>query len=403
MPTTAVAYTSPRYRTFPGDGYDGVVRVSYGSYYATGSLLYDGRAILTAAHLFQPTSPSNGSGITTVTLTTSSGNQTLSTTEVLLHPGYDTQSNYDLAIVWLSAPAPNHVNRYDLYRQSDEIGQIFTLVGYGQAGSGDSGATSSNTLLKLKANNQFDADAATLKTTLGSTIGWTPVNGTQLLADFDNGNVNNDALGRLLNVANTGLGPDEGLIAQGDSGGPAFINNKVAGVASYTASISHGSTHPDIDQEVNSSFGEIAAWQRVSAYQQWIDQSLRAQYPNAPRQASEVIKAISEGNSGTSYTYFFLEFTGTRSEANQTLSVDYATRDGTAIAGSDYLAVSGTLNLYPGENYAVIPVEVIGDNEPEQNETFYLDVFNPVGGSFGTGILTLTAMRTIVDDDGWIS
>jgi hypothetical protein len=45
---------------------------------------------------------------------------------------------------------------------------------------------------------------------------------------------------------------------------------------------------------------------------------------------------------------------------------------------------------------------VIGDALPEPDETFYLDVFNPQGGSFGEGVAQLTAMRTIVDDDVWL-
>ncbi|EKE17430.1 MAG: na-ca exchanger/integrin-beta4, partial [uncultured bacterium] len=173
------------------------------------------------------------------------------------------------------------------------------------------------------------------------------------------------------------------------------------GVASYTASLSRGSVSPDIDTSTNSSFGEVAAWQRVSNYQQWIDQSLRANYSNAPTKPDEVKKEVPEGSSGTSYAYFLLQFTGVRSDPNQILSVDYLTRDGTATAGSDYIAVSGTLNLYPDENQTVIPVEIIGDNTPEPSETFYLNVFNPVGGSFGEGVVKLTAVRTILDDDGW--
>ena len=55
------------------------------------------------------------------------------------------------------------------------------------------------------------------------------------------------------------------------------------------------------------------------------------------------------------------------------------------------------------EVQAVIAVEVMGDAMPEADEVFYLDVTNPVGGSFGPGVVTLTAMRTIVNDDGgWI-
>lgn len=399
MVTTTASYTDSRYRAYPGDGYDGVVRVSFGGYYASGALLFDGRAILTAAHLFD-----GRTGTASVTFETRGGTQTLSGTKILLHPGYDTQSNNDLAIVWLSGAAPTTANRYDVYRDSDEIMNSFTLVGYGRTGTGSTGATSSNSTspIRLKAANQFDADASSLKSYLGSGIAWAPVAGTQLIADFDSGSSINDALGRLINRDGLGLGLDEGLIAQGDSGGPAFLDGQIAGVASYTARLSLGSIDPDIDADTNSSFGEVAAWQRVSYYQQWIDQSLRANYPNAPTKPEEVRKEIAEGNSGTSYAYFLLQFTGMRNDPNQTLSVDYATRDGTALNASDYIAVGGTLKLYPGENQAVIPVEMIGDTAPEPGETFYLDVFNPVGGSFGEGVIKLTAMRTILDDDGWL-
>ncbi|MDO8898870.1 MAG: trypsin-like serine protease, partial [Bacteroidales bacterium] len=367
-------------------------------YYGTGTLLFDGRAILTAAHLFE-----GRTGSASVTFETRSGTQTLSATKILQHPGYDAQSNNDLAIVWLSGTAPMAANRYDIYRDSDEIGQVFTLSGYGRTGTGSTGATSSDTSspIRLKASNQFDADGATLKSYLGSVMTWTPLAGTQLIADFDNGTFANDALGRLMYRYDTGRGLDEGLIASGDSGGPAFLQNQIAGVASYTSSLGRNGAEPDIDTIANSSFGEIAAWQRVSAYQQWIDQSLRANYSNAPTKPEEVEKEVAEGNNGTSYAYFLLQFTGVRSDPNQILSVDYATRDGTALAGSDYLAVSGTLNLYPNESQAVIPVEIIGDTTPEPSEYFFLDVFNPVGGSFGQGVVKLTAVRTILDDDGW--
>lgn len=398
MVTTTAHHTNSRYRTHPGDGYEGVVRISFGGYYASGALLFDGRAILTTAHLFE-----GRTGPTKVTFETRDGAQTLSANKILQHPGYDTQGNNDLAIVWLSSPAPVAADRYGLHRDSDEIGQPFTFVGYGSTGTGSTGATSGDTTspVRLKAGNLFDADAGTLKHALGAGMGWTPLAGTQLIADFDNGSTANDALGRLIARSDLGLGLDEGLIAAGDSGGPAFLNGRIAGVASYTASLSHGSVDPDIDARANSSFGEIAAWQRVSAYQQWIDQSLRANYPNAPTKPEEVKKEVAEGSSGTSYAYFLLQFNGVRSDPWQILSVDYATRDGSARAGSDYVAVSGTLRLYPDENHAVIPVEIIGDSTPEPNETLYLDVFNPVGGSFGPGVVKLTAMRTILDDDGW--
>lgn len=400
MITSTPYFTDSRYRTFPGDGYDGVVRVSFGGYSGSGTLLFDGRAVLTAAHLFDGINSS-----AQVTFETHSGTQTLAGSKILSHPGYDPQSNNDLALVWLTSTAPIAAERYGLYREGNEIGQNFTMVGYGRTGSGATGATSSSSTnpIRLKSSNLFDADASTLKSYLGSGMAWTPLAGSQLVADFDDGSSTHDALGRLIDRSDLGLGSAEGLLASGDSGGPAFLKGQVAGVASYTASLTRGSIRPDIDTVSNSSFGEIAAWQRVSFYKQWIDQSLRANYPNAPTQSKDVKKEVAEGNSGTSYAYFLLQFTGVRSDPDQILSVDYATRNGTASAGSDYISVKGSLYLYPSENSAVIPVEIIGDTTPEPAETFFMDVFNPVGGSFGVGVVTLTAMRTILNDDGWFT
>jgi hypothetical protein len=274
------------------------------------------------------------------------------------------------------------------------------MVGYGIPGTGNTGVmtTYNGTPLRLTASNQFDADGATLKSALGSQISWTPT-ANQLIADFDNGNSAQDVLGQLINKPGLGLGQNEGMISTGDSGGPAFINGMIAGVASYTASIYKGNVHPDIDTLNNSSFGEIGTWLRVSNYQQWIDQTIRSQYVNAPTKPEQVKTSIIEGNSGTTLNYFLLQLTGVHTDPAQLLSVDYTTRDGTAIAGQDYLATKGTLVLYSNENQAVIPVEIIGDNIYESNEIFYLDVFNPVGGSFGTDVIKLTAVRTIVNDD----
>jgi len=398
MVTTASRYTDARYRSGPGEGVDGVVRVSYGGYYGTGAVLFDGRAILTTAHLFD-----GRSGTASLIFETLAGTQTINAQGYLLHPGYDAEGNNDLAIVWLSGSAPLGAERYGIYREADEVGQQVTLVGYGRNGTGSTGATSSGDALpiRLKAANRFDADAALLSE-LGSIVGWSPLAGTQLLADFDNGASSNDALGRLLDRHDPGLGTHEGMIASGDSGGPAFIGNLLAGVASYTANLSYGPIAPDIDGILNSSFGEIGAWQRVSAYQQWIDQSLRGSHADAPTRPEDVVKKVAEGGANTQLAYFLLQFTGIRSTSEEILSVDYATRDGSALADSDYLATRGTLKLYPGEDQAVIAVEIIGDSTPEPDETFHLDMFNPVGGSFGIGVVQLSAVRTILDDDGWL-
>ncbi len=402
MVSTVTSYTDLRNRAATGTGYDGVVRVSAGGFYGTGVLLYGGAAVLTAAHLFSGNETS-----ATVHFETATGKQDVASSRVLIAPTYDAaNSSSDLALVWLSGSAPTAADRYQLYRSSDEIGQTMTLVGYGRPGTGGDGAMASYSgdPIRQKASNVFDADMSALKHQLASGMGWTPLPGSQLTADFDDGSAAHDALGQFLGLHQTGLGQSEGIITSGDSGGPAFIHGLVAGIASYSASLSQGDVKPDADGLVNSTFGEVAAWQRVSYFQQWLDQSLRSAYANAPSKPEEVQTRVSEGNSGTTLTYFLVQFKGVRSSLDQILSVDFATRDGTAVQGQDYVAASGTLKLYPGEVQAVIPVEIIGDNKSEPDEVFYLDVTHPVGGTFGPGVVTLTAMRTILNDDaGWIA
>lgn len=391
---TTQSPTATRYST-SNNGYDGVVRISANGSVGTGTLLYDGRAILTAAHLLE--------GVTTaiVTFLINGVIRTYTSSTIETNPDADTLlANNDLAIIWLDE-VPVAAERYNLYRDNEEIGQEFIAVGYGQYGLGSSSVRyDGSAIQRLLSYNTFDVTGETLKEKLGSEISWTPATGTQLIADFDNGTYSNDALGQLVGEVDLGLGANEGLIAPGDSGGPAFIDGLIAGVASYTASISNWLTDPDVDSITNSSFGEIAAWQRVSNYQRWIDQTLRKNYIDAPTTIDEVKTQVSEGNNGISYAYFMVSFNGDRALADDILSVDYTTRDGTATAGQDYIAVTGTLNIYDDESYAVIAVEIIGDTTIESDETFYLDITNPEGGIFANGVVTLTAMRTILNDDG---
>ena len=82
------------------------------------------------------------------------------------------------------------------------------------------------------------------------------------------------------------------------------------------------------------------------------------------------------------------------------VSVDYATSDGTAHAGSDYTATSGTLVIPAGSLSAVIDVPISRDTLVEGDETVTLTLSNQ---SEGTTILDGTATGTIVNDDASIS
>jgi len=79
-----------------------------------------------------------------------------------------------------------------------------------------------------------------------------------------------------------------------------------------------------------------------------------------------------------------------------TVRVDYATSDGTARAGEDYAAVSGTLTFARGETGQVVSLEVFDDPFDEANETLTLVLSNPVGARLGTPD---SAVLTIVDED----
>ncbi|MFA6136911.1 MAG: trypsin-like serine protease [Sulfurimonas sp.] len=400
MVTTLDSYNDSIYSVGNSSTLNGVVRISSNGYYGSGTLLYGGMAVLTAAHLFSSVNASAN-----MVFETSEGRRTVACDAIELMPQYDTlNDNNDLAIVWLADAAPTDAHRYELFRSSDEIGRLFTAVGYGNIGSGSEGMSSTppTDILRQQAMNKFETDAAVMKNILGSNMAWTPQNNAILAADFDDGTSAHDALGLLMNDNNLGYGRYEGMIAQGDSGGPAFIDGKVAGVASYVASVHAYNVNPDINATTDSSFGEVGFWHRVSYYQQWIDQSLREHYTNAPKTASEVQKEVVEGASGTvTVNYFLVELSGMRSDPNELLSVKYTTRDGTAISNQDYIPASGTLVLYPDENYAVIPVEIIGDNTAEANEVFSLDIFDPVGAGFSDNQIILTAQRTILNDDGY--
>jgi Tol biopolymer transport system component len=61
------------------------------------------------------------------------------------------------------------------------------------------------------------------------------------------------------------------------------------------------------------------------------------------------------------------------------ITVQYATADGTATAGSDYTAVSGVLNFPEGTNQQTITIPFLADQVPENPETFSVNLTNPIG------------------------
>ncbi|MCY4027251.1 MAG: fibronectin type III domain-containing protein, partial [Acidobacteria bacterium] len=86
-----------------------------------------------------------------------------------------------------------------------------------------------------------------------------------------------------------------------------------------------------------------------------------------------------------------LTFTVTLDEAAQgPVTVDYTTADGTATAGEDYTAVSGTLTFSAGEISKTVSVAVLDDTHDEGEETLTLRLSSAAGARIGDGEATGT-------------
>ncbi len=112
-----------------------------------------------------------------------------------------------------------------------------------------------------------------------------------------------------------------------------------------------------------------------------------------PLISSPSVVSTPEGNSGSTNLPLTISLTN---PSTQTVTVNYATADGTATAGSDYAATSGTLTFPPGTTSAIINVAINGDTLIESNETFAVNLSNSVNGF----LLNDAIVVTINNDDG---
>ena len=92
--------------------------------------------------------------------------------------------------------------------------------------------------------------------------------------------------------------------------------------------------------------------------------------------------AIITGNAqiqgGPPGTFRFLTFVLKLSNpSTNAIQVSYATQDGTAIAGTDYEAKSGTVTFSPGQIYQSVAIRIIGNDSPAPNKTLLLNLSNP--------------------------
>jgi len=102
--------------------------------------------------------------------------------------------------------------------------------------------------------------------------------------------------------------------------------------------------------------------------------------------------SVGEGDAGTTTATFTVSLSAA---ATGTVTVNYATADGTAVAGTDYIASSGALSFAPGQITKTVVVTLNGDTTVEPNETFLVNLSGPAGAT----IADAQGQGTIVNDD----
>lgn len=271
--------------------YSGVVSLimdegAAGSFICSGSLLPDRMSILTAGHCV-----SSGAGTANPVTTTAyfyGGNDpdtvvpfnpvatAVTVSQYFVDPLYTGQviDQNDIAVLRLSAPAPAFATAYDIYTGGDLTGQSYNIAGYGgRSDVGGSLGVDLGTGRLRQGDNSYDfrlgsPDFGGALTGIDPTTGLNLFGGTvaidySYIADFDSGSPANDASSLLAGAidpalaakyANLGTALEVGT-AGGDSGGPQFIDGKIASVTSY--GLTFGSELGDVDDALDDTYGEL--------------------------------------------------------------------------------------------------------------------------------------------------
>ena len=106
--------------------------------------------------------------------------------------------------------------------------------------------------------------------------------------------------------------------------------------------------------------------------------------------------SVAEGNAGTKTAAVVVSLS---QSPRRTVTVNYATQNGSAVAGADYAAAGGKLTFAPGESSKTILIPVIGDRIAELDEYFIVNL----QGATKAGIADGQGIVTIADNEPRIS
>ena len=107
----------------------------------------------------------------------------------------------------------------------------------------------------------------------------------------------------------------------------------------------------------------------------------------------KVSVADASATEGTDGTIVF-EVTLNARDDCETVTVDWATADGTATAGEDYTAANGTLTFGPGETSKTVGVVILDDTAEDSGETLTLQLSTADGTQHASGVTLADAEAT---------
>jgi V8-like Glu-specific endopeptidase len=193
-----------------------ILDTSSGTFGCTGNLLAGGSYLLTAAHCL--TGDTGTDTTSHIAISFKSGAVTASSSTYYVAPTWNGTigAGDDLALIELQNPITS-ISGYQLYTGTTQsaLGQTVLIAGYGQTGSGASGATGSFGTLNYGYNTYDET---------GTIAG---MSSSVFLYDFDNGTAADNLMGASAPVQTNGVFT-EAIIAPGDSGGASLIANNGA-------------------------------------------------------------------------------------------------------------------------------------------------------------------------------